>query len=1485
MTPNLSNPSRPSSLPWPQDFQEHKATIEASWKLETLSLHRQLSGKSGAMVYLAHVQSKGTAYSGFGILKLEKKGPWTKPEASQLEKARHHSGEEADKHLSRTIYEYSSDNTTCYLFTIAANGLEYVFPLAQLSGNTATIIKTVGDGLVHWAALNHVKSEPKDGPEILKQWLGYRLESEQGGGIPAFLKQCGVREQSLSFSAASSVYPNPLAYCAGAFAEEEKLPIYPLLGQQHGDCHGNNILIRQEHQNAIAEYYLIDFALYEEHLPLFYDHAYLEVSLLLDYAGFSDDGRWDALLTMCGKRPGDANRKLLTTGDDGIVGICRTLRLTVDGWIHKAHMGIQSSGESQQYLARIAAGLNYANKVGLESTLRFKAILYAAHQLKEYFRFKNIQVPLAGDSLIDPTASVSPSYSVATSSTWREVWQHCSEFRAENAYALVVGKMDVHTLPDLAVLGRLPWALVIDLDPNSRSSGLLAAAESEIKRKRGFHLQTPEQEVDINFDQGTLWLMARGIADRPDTIARDAQAWRFGVVPKIGRALDTLRRKIAPRQIRVVFLANTDEDRGDFEMIADRLQEIFYAASPKLIFCRNPGVQPFLTSERCVDVACAPEEWIREMHRHFGRGSESNVIFLPKRLAADTTVDIVSEQSSFSLDVDLLNIGEDLEIVHPGLDVKLDGISPGDFLRGNTITWAELARGYDVRFDMYPNLKREVVKKLEAYSNETIELFHTPGGGGTTVGRRLAWDLHMDFPCAVLRNVSDATAARVATLYRLTNLPVLLIIDAGTITEAEMQRLYSAVRKEHARAVFLYVVRANGNVDPKKGIAAPLSEPEAEKFLGKYAQTDERVMRNLQRLAKHDDMLPYRAPFFFGLFAFEENFTHVQAYVQSHLAGLSERGTSLLRYLALVTKFSQATVDRAILASLADRVDDESFSLESILGMNASKLVTQDYQNGRITVRIVHPIIAEKILRLTSPDGGDASDGWKRHLEALSCEFVVSLSAVCGPDSEDALKLISQMFIQREPWSDAADSKRKNFSQLILMIPSESAQGHVLKTLTENFSQEAHFWNHRGRHSNLVLRENYEEAERLLQEAIRLAPGDPLHRHSLGMIYRLEIERLLARRTSGLAGSGELEASYEEISGLFKLAETSFADARKLEPESEYGYVANIQLGLTVIERLFRISGEKVYANLFRQQSKISTWLRSILERMKELLDDVTHPEGAGESSYVKVCSAKYRGLIGDYDAMISGLSSVLSIADSEKSSLRRLITDCIINHQGSNWAKLSAKNLKNILELARGNIDSGTANRRDFINWFQAYRRTPSFDFNEAIAMFDLWAADGDPVDAHYYLYVLHFLKWYRGLTTGLSNCRMHLDKTIKIAGDRHWSYEWMGHPNEDNFSGLIHPSELGNWGRVPDGHLFYSQTGALLRVSGVITHIANARAGKMTIYSTEEQAHGRRVEKIDAHFVPGTEFISGRDENVPITAFIGFAYSGLSAWIPKRI
>ncbi len=720
-----------TGFPWPEDFAEHEISVKSQWKVAELRLHKQLTGKSGALVYLTHVISAD--YSGYAILKLEKESARvSRPrETELLVKARANSAQYT-KHLPDVLHDYSSGPTTISLFSIAGDGLEYVFPLAQLDAGADLTVGMVAKGLVNWsAACYRVTEEPASAQTLLKAWLGYRIMPGNGGRLHDLLKQCGANPDSQGLSAAGTVYPNPLAFCLGNSSATD---LYPLLGQQHGDCHGNNILVKKDYEQANPDFYLIDFALYEPSWPLFYDQAYLELSLLLGYGGSFDSSRWDAFLTFCGKRPAAAQMSLLRSEDKGFAPIVRRLRDAVKDLMER-NRSIKGSVESQQRLARVAAGLNFANKLALSVPHRYKALVYAAHQLKEYFHFKGLATPESGQALLDP---VERSNGAIGTGDWREVWRQCSEFQSGYVYVLVAGAGLRGAIDTMTALARLPWALVLDIDPDSNSVGLFAALRETIKKRRGLHYFTSDQYIDVNFGEGTAWLMACGMKEKPDTIVSDFNSWRYGKIRELDRHLVKLHQHIAPRQLRVLFLHAHQSERPYFVTLGQRILEVFHGSRPKLIVSHDHHLAPLEISEQNVNIACSPRRLAEGLANYLGPDAGVGLVYLPRRIEEQTTSELKIELHGFDA-ADIMDISEDLEIVHPGLESDDKANPPIDgFLRGNTITWMELARAFDVQLDIYPDLRRTIMGKLAQYTNETLELGHEPGGGGSTVARRLA---------------------------------------------------------------------------------------------------------------------------------------------------------------------------------------------------------------------------------------------------------------------------------------------------------------------------------------------------------------------------------------------------------------------------------------------------------------------------------------------------------------------------------------------------------------------------------------------------------------------------------------------------------------------------------------------------------------------------------------------------------------------------
>ena len=403
-------------LRWPEAYKELLTLVTDRWSVkDEIYFHRQLSaGKSGALVFIVDITCD--TFSGQAILKLD-----ALPDADWQEKAENHRHLEASaavpafgtRHLARIVHSLEHDGKIAILSTIVAQGLEYSLPWNDCGYELAlNVIQRLSRSLLDdWNADYQMAPGMHTPRDLLSGWLGYRLDPE-AGRVHQFLSEvCGrdPLERCLMFE--GHWYPNPLA-----FACDENMPsrlsIRAAEGRVHGDLHGYNVLVRP-HRNRDPDYYLIDLAMYQDKQFLFYDHAYFEMAYLLARRGNCVPAQWDAILDDLGLFHSKHHTLGLWQDDVGVVEFVRTLRREVMSWVERHENHRLSFMESQYLLARVAVGLNFANK-DLSVGARSHAFLYAAHNLKDYMTLNNVDWPRHGPVFRFPEESTFVSGSLTS---------------------------------------------------------------------------------------------------------------------------------------------------------------------------------------------------------------------------------------------------------------------------------------------------------------------------------------------------------------------------------------------------------------------------------------------------------------------------------------------------------------------------------------------------------------------------------------------------------------------------------------------------------------------------------------------------------------------------------------------------------------------------------------------------------------------------------------------------------------------------------------------------------------------------------------------------------------------------------------------------------------------------------------------------------------------------------------------------------------
>lgn len=1446
-------------------FQQAANSWAANGILPVLKLLS--GGKSGASVTIVDVQPSLTSSAGHNpiqpghyVLKLDDLRTWTimgpkgpapaEPDESQRHiAAQQMSPDFASKHipsLARHLIYNSDRDYVALLYDIAGSSYSDVVAATDLAtGPLTKCCKSISKDLL--IQLNHdLTVSTMTAAAALSNWLGYRLDPTLAPSLHTFIQS--LTNNGTAFPLAGEVLINPLWFCGSEFT----MSTHSLFsGHIHGDLHPGNVLLRHE-DAEIRQYWLIDFALFR-HAPLFYDHAYIEFALLkssLDGLGIE---RMYGLLRALEAPPKSAAAENVPSPDLGVLCATRQLRHSADEWQRAKQTKRLDSYTAQQLLARVAVGLNWANKP-ISDHGRTLALAYsgwAARHFMQRFERNAISKCLEGVRYTlphaSPTEAFEPDIVQDKDSTvmWQRVWAEMGKFDEVNGrFILVAGNLGN---ADIASLGLLPWAAVIDLDPTSDTSGLFSKASVPLKKLRLVtqlsRRDSESKDLSVQIDRTTTWFMAAGWPSRYEPIPTD-DVWRRAYVPQIRRLLAAIRRTTVPDVVKVLVIPGTGVSQQRLELVLSAIDEVF----------QDPGNVILLSDHMTSSLAGTrfelnPRSFIHGVRRTFGVQDDAQDPDLPG-IRGPVTISL--EQ--------LRDIQADLEVLHSRI-LSESAAQPRDrdaFWQGSQPTWADLHAGLDAPRIVQPELQRELESLLGAGKNRTIEFHHMPGAGGTTVALRCAWNLRLHSPVLVLRQYTRLTADRVAQIFHLTQKPVLVVADASVIPVANREDLYRELAGRHVRAVILYVVRT---IQPSKRLHSlndPMSSKEAATFLALYSSRIKEPSRKgmLAQITNNPLESQYRSAFFYGLITYDREFRKVESYVEAHLADVPTETRRVVQYLALVTKYSQVGLNEAIIRHLCGYKAGARCDFSHTFGTAATLI----QHRGRV-IRLMHPLIAEHVLA-SGVTGG--SHAWKARLKDLSLGFISDVVNATGNDSRAAREVCVHLFIRRDAWAPRGS---RQFAELLNDIPTPAGRHEVLDLLANTFPDEAHFWNHLGRHQIYEMRSDYARAEEYLKRAVELSPDDSLHLHALGMVRRLWIEKELDKLFASRGSVPNAESVLAAIKSLAETAGEAFTAARKLRPADEHGYVTHIQLVAEISQRLLQSSNLRNAGGLQAASGTVAEWLQKNLVLANDLLDHIreNRPEidapDASNYHYLE-CERNVAEVLGGLDSLIKNWELLVS-KGSATPELRRALTTVYVRRCGKIWGTLSISDLRRIAEHSEAVLHSEPDSTRDVLTWFQAYRRLPEFNPVRALDVLGSCSAHTKAVDIWYYLWILHFVLWRQNVEMDEIQVKNALD-SMKAAGGvrRDYSFEWFG--KEPQWFPVVHYRDIREWQPTSD-----QPNPALEYVTGTIDSIDGPQSGKVRLGT-----------QTVAFFNPGTRFHPTNDINRQVRFYLGFSYEGLRAW-----
>ena len=1043
--------------------------------------------------------------------------------------------------------------------------------------------------------------------------------------------------------------------------------------------------------------------------------------------------------------------------------------------------------------------------------------------------------------------------------SWDSFKRACDFFDPARVYIAVVDGSQSGGQDDSEAFAQISWRMVLDLDQKTDepSEGMFAKVEHFLSRKMSLNLTVLDEPLDPISSTACPWIAAKGLDSRPSTVQTDTwRSWNHVKPPRLSEAMNNLAQVTEPDSVTAVVFSSDIQYVGTICGLLDQ------AFKSRISFAfANEHIAEFSDLEdsfegTSVDIsfpaACAAIRSLKPL---------SEVVDSVELPRLDDGLALVPQERARWLE-------EDLEIVHTNLAIDPigDGSELQDFLKGNPISWHGLSLGVDVARSLTPRLEQRLLTELDTRTARTVHLWHWPGGGGSTVARRVGWNIHTQYPTVIAKRViPDSLRDRLQYIFSLTQKSILMLVEDSITNTDDLERLHERLRSGNVPVVVLRIGRREVVSTQQSSfyLDGILDRQEASAFAGRLIGEVPERRAELLKVRTEEGRL--RTPFYFGLVAFERDFVSLEPYVSLRLSNVAPQVLEIAKLTSLLYHFGQQSTPVQLLSSIISQARGQRVNISEVIPELLRELYVQDSDRS---IRPAHELIANETLEQSLGRNQYDQRNWRDGLAQCAID-VVEIAAKHHDHPGGAIaNLVRSVIIERGTQETPSGLLEGRFSNLIQTIPSSDGQRRVLEKVTELFPDEAHFLAHLGRFYTSVRQ--HSAAHESHNMAIELSPNDSVLHHMAGMALRGELLELLE------AGNRRSITMLEEnqIQQLSTSSLSRFAKSRELNPRNEHSYISAIDLIAALIKNIRRLKGhdDKSAALLIGSDE---VWYRELIDAAETLIAELeSNRAGQERSRFLQRSRANLDEAYGNHSEAIQGWTNLLNPrSGAYRPPLRRNIINAYLNRSNRDWTRLNDRELRRIYELAEENLNEERDSDQNLRIWFRAARATGAIPLDNIAERLTYKSLRQPTVDTLYYLYIIKYLQSEMGIGIAVDESLRALEECSRLAvhlPNRTNSFEWLGHGA--GIQSLVPQSALGAWNHDRE---FWSDTQPLRTAVGTISTIRTPRSS-----GEIELANGMK-----AYFVPSRGkreggYLRGRDEGRRVQFFLGFSYDGLRAW-----
>lgn len=813
------------------------------------------------------------------------------------------------------------------------------------------------------------------------------------------------------------------------------------------------------------------------------------------------------------------------------------------------------------------------------------------------------------------------------------------------------------------------------------------------------------------------------------------------------------------------------------------------------------------------------------------------------------------------------NLEEYFEVIHLGLPNADNLQEKLSFLKGEQpISWYGLSNKYEFAIaDQQKKYMRTLDRYLENNSNGLFYISHPPGYGGTTIARRLAWDIRNNYPTLYLKRFNEnRTIELVKQLYDLTKRKIVIFVEIPLVASLDdVNRVFKKL-KDNRPVVFVCIKRRNDKDRFRDNITigdwGDCSSQLSIEYLNvlKLQDTPDAIIKQKEKSFKQivdSTDGDTKIPFYFALQTFEENFNGIKNYIAKFVNEISsEEQRQILVFLSIIHKYWGGGLPTSFFQKLLVLPRGEKLHLRKYFMSNSNivdSLLTHTKQGEW---KIKHHLIAKELLTQLLSGGAMDKLQWKQSLGSY-CKLFIECSVPNGEVSELTEQMLNDIFIGTKE-----DRQGEDFTPIINDIPTPEQKEEIFIALKDNYPDNSHYWAHLARLYAFKIR-NFDKAIEHAEEAIRINENkgkcDGSLYHIKGMCLKEKITNIAESIIEDFKNTKTFKnEDIQLLDEIYDEALMMFSQSREIDCESEYGYVANIQMIIRVLDLKFKISNQS--KKDFLKTANFS--IQEMIDLAESLLDELRWINSMNnkDDDQIKI-ENNFLEFYEDYSILIQNLNN--QIRDSKNPCMLRRQVARFYERKNPNEFKRDNTTIMRVLSLLEDNLEIEPDNKSNYYLYFHVARLSRN-SIGDTITKLTRWKANSDSLESLFYLYILQVIRAFDGFTDSYVNATKLIEECKARSGGKKAIFEWLG--SGDGLNRLLSDKEV-------RGQKKNNEDSRLL-IEGTFSKYIHNGYGVISVSCGQNY--------FDVFFTPSkANNITQNELNKTLQFYLGFSYDGLRA------